>query len=190
ASYYQTAKALSSEYERLLLEDTEQAKKEGKEEWGESAEEIGNWISAFRKYRKFHDRQIEEVDIVKKSRSAMIEASRETARHLLLESHFSIWGISTGLTEDTMDSYVSYIKRVNRDLFCKTGYDFLHDFLPTYVKTKNKAKINEMFAAMNKILDERIDSYNETEMSREAFKNCRTALNRYARFIEAIINRK
>ena len=181
------AKALCIEYENLLLDEKKEAEQKGKEEWGVSDKEIGNWISAFHKYCKFHDEQIEKALVQQRSRAAMIESSRQTARHLFLEDRFCIWGEKAKLTEETMDSYVSYIKRINRDLFCKTGYDLLHDFLPGYVKTKNAAKIGEMFAAMLRKLNERIDSYNETEMPRSAFIQGRTALRKYADFIKTLI---
>ncbi len=116
-----------------------------------------------------------------------IEASRLKAANLFLEVRFAIWGIDNGLSETTMDSYISEIKSVNRKLFCKTGYDLLHDFLPQYVKTKNEDKINEMFSAMDKLLSRRIDSYNETEMPRESLLNCRAALRKYTEFIKHLI---
>lgn len=187
AADFQTAKALCKEYESLLLDEKSQAEKEGKEEYGESGKEIGNWISTFRKFIKFHDEQIEKVEGDKKVLAEKIEASRLKAANLFLETRFSLWGIDNGLSETTMDSYISGIRSVNRKLFCKTGYDLLHDFLPQYVKTKNEDKINEMFSAMDKLLSRRIDSYNETEMPRESFLNCRAALRKYTEFIRHLI---
>ena len=63
----------------------------------------------------------------------------------------------------------------------------MQDFLPGYVKTRNQAKIDEMFKAMDRKLTERIDSYDETEMSREAFMNGRSALRSYVKFIKSVI---
>ncbi len=186
-SDFGTAQALCKEYEQLLLDEKKQAEQEGKEEHGESGKEIGNWISAFRKFTKFHNEQIENAELDKKALADMIEASRLTSRHLFLAYRFIMWGTEQGKTQETMESFVSNIKRVNSKLFCKTGYDLLHDFLPGYVKTRNQAKIDEMFKAMDRKLTERIDSYDETEMSREAFMNGRSALRSYVKFIKSVI---
>ncbi|MDE6391719.1 MAG: hypothetical protein K2L59_00415 [Muribaculaceae bacterium] len=187
ASDFGRAKALCNGYEKLLLDEKKEAEAESKDEWGASGKEIGDWISAFRKYCKFHDELMKKASVDQRARAAMIESSRETARHLFLEDRFCIWGEGEGLAEDTMDSYVSFIKRVNHDYFCKTGYDWLHDFLPGYVKTKNAAKIKEMFAVMDRALSERIDSCNETEMTTAAFINGRSALRKYSDFIKTLI---
>lgn len=186
ASDFGTAKALCKEYEDLLLEEKEHAKKEGKEEWGESATEIGNWISAFRKFVIFHDEQMENAEADKKALAEMIEASRLTAGHLFLGYRFVMWGVRQGKTQDSMESFASNIKRVNRELFCKTGLDRLHKLLPGYVKTRNHEEIDKMFKGMDRELTERIDRYDETEMSRGALMNGRSALRSYAEFIKSI----
>ena len=148
---------------------------------------MGNWISAFRNYVKFLDNELEKASVDKKALAAMIKASRETAHKLFLSNQFINWGVKNGKEESTLESYVSNIKRINKELFCKTGYDLLSDFLPGYVKTKNMTKIDEMFDAMRKKLDERVDTYNETEMSIDALKNCRCALSAYASFIKEFV---
>lgn len=188
ASDFETARTLCAEYENLLVEEKAKAEKEGKEKFGESGKEIGNWVSAFRKYCKFHEEQINRAAADKKALAAMIEASRETSDRLFLGARFIHWGVEQGHKQKTMDSYVSNIKLVNRELFCKTGYDVLHDFLPDYVKAKNMVEIDKMFVAMDCKLNERIDSYNETEMSRKAFINARSALRMYAEFIKFLNN--
>lgn len=184
ASDFETAKALCAEYETLLLEEKAQAEKDN--EYGETGKEIGNWVSAFRKYRRFIDEQIQKAETDKKVLAAMIEGSRLTAAHLFLDSRFILWGIAKGLSEDTMESYVSYIKRVNSELFCKTGHDILREYLPVYVKTRNRDKIDEMFNAMESKLTERIDNLDETEMPVASLKNCRAAIKKYAEFIKSV----
>lgn len=188
ASDFDTAKTLCARYEGLLLDERVKAEKEGKEEFGESASEISNWIRAFRKYIKFHEEQIKKASADKKALAAMIEASRETSDRLFLGARFIHWGVEQGHKQKTIESYVSNIKLVNHEFFCKTGYDVLHDFLPDYVKAKNMVEIDKMFAAMDCKLNERIDSYNETEMSRKAFINARSALRMYAEFIKSLNN--
>lgn len=187
ASDFETARTLCTEYENLLVEEKAKAEKEGKEKFGESGKEIGNWVSAFRKYKKFHEEQIEKAATHKIVMSAMIEASRETSRRLFLGARFIMWGEAQGNKKRTMETYVSKIKAINRDLFCKTGFDLLYDFLPGYVKTKDRVKIDEMFSAMNEKLTERINDFNETEMSREEFMIVRAALSKYAEFINCLI---
>ncbi len=98
--------AESMAYSRYMFYAS-QAEKEGKEEYGESGKEIGNWISTFRKFIKFHDEQIEKVEGDKKVLAEKIEASRLKAANLFLETRFSLWGIDNGLSETTMDSYIS-----------------------------------------------------------------------------------
>lgn len=186
ASDFGTAKKLCIEYKNRLLK--EKANAENDQYWGEKPQNIGNWICAFSKYIKFYDEMIENADIDKIAFSAMIESSRQTSEHLLLSFRFTQWGISQKISKATMTSYISLIKRVNRDLFCKTGYDLLYDFLPEYVKTKNADKIDEMFTAMHNKLTERIEYYDETEMSRDVFYKARTALSKYAKFIRSVIN--
>lgn len=185
ASDFGTIRKLCKEYEDTLLKEKKEAEKD--KEYGESGKEIGNWISVFRSYCEFMEEQMKSAEAEKRAHAALIESSRETAAHLLFANQFIRWGIAQGKSEDTMESYVSYIKRVNRELFCKTGYDLLHDFLPDYVKTKNAEKINEMFTAMDSKITERINTANYTEMSEESLLNCRTALRRYAEFIKYII---
>lgn len=185
ASDFGTARTLCTEYDNLLLEEKAKAEKGGA--YGESASEIGNWICAFRKYKKFHEERIEKALGDKKAISVMIEASRKTSRRLFLGSRFIIWGINQGNARCTMESYVSNIKRVNHDLFCKTGFDSLNDFLPNYVRSKNRVKIDEMFSVMDDKISERINDYDETEMSRYALMNARAALSKYADFIKALV---
>lgn len=187
ASDFEKAKTLCDEYEKQLLDEKAKAEEMGEKEFGESGKEIGNWGSAFRKYQKFHEEQIKKADADKKALAAMIEASRQTANHLFLSFRFTLWGIANGMSESTMESYVSYIKRINRELFSKTGYDILHEYLPGYVKNKNIAKIDEMFGAMDDKLTERIGNLDETEMSVNNLKNCRSALCKYAEFIKSVI---
>lgn len=138
--------------------------------------------------QKFHEEQIKKAPADKKAFAAMIEASRQTANHLFLAFRFTLSGIANGMVESTMKSYVSYIKRINRELFCKTGYDLLYDYLPGYVKNKNIAKIDEMFGAMDDKLTERIENLDETEMPVSHLKNARTALSKYANFIRSVID--
>jgi|GEM_PF-1614804 len=188
ASDFEKAQTLCNEYEKQLLDEKALAEKIGEKEFGESGKEIGNWVSAFRKYQKFHEEQIKKAPADKKAFAAMIEASRQTANHLFLAFRFTLWGIANGMVESTMKSYVSYIKRINRELFCKTGYDLLYDYLPGYIKNKNIAKIDEMFGAMDDKLTERIENLDETEMPVSHLKNARTALSKYANFIRSVID--
>lgn len=188
ASDFETVKKLCKKFENILLDEKIEAEED--KEYGISAKEIGNWVSAFRSYSEFVDYYLKNAEVDKRVHAILIEASRDTAAILLFANQFIRWGISQGKTEDTMESYVSYIKRVNRELFCKTGYDLLHDFLPGYVKTKNAEKINEMFTAMDGKLTERINLMDETEMPVESIQNARTALRNYAEFIKSIIEDK
>lgn len=187
ASDFETANKLCKEYETQLLEDKALAEKEGKAELGMSSKEIGNWISAFRKYCKFFEDQITKAPADKKAFSEKIESSRQTANHLFLTTPFILWGIVNGLTDATLESYVSDIKSVNRKLFCKTGHNILREYLPGYVETKNAAKIDEMFSAMDAKLTERIKNIDETEMPVSRLVNARAALRKYAEFIKSLI---
>ena len=186
-SDFETVKKLCAKYEETLLKEKAKAEKDA--EYGESVKEIGNWISVFRSYRDFIGEQIENVEIEKQMQAALIESSRKTADHLLLDKQFVRWGIAQGIAEDTMESYVSYIKRANRDLFCKTGHDIFHEYLPVYIKTKNQAKTDEMFGAIESKLTERIDNIDETEMPIASLKNARSAIRRYNEFIQVILRR-
>lgn len=187
SSDFETARNLCKEYEKQLLEEKALAEKEGKEKFGESGKEIGNWVSAFRKYCKFHEEQINSAAADKKALAAMIEASRQTANHLFLSFRFILWGIAKGLSDKTMDTYVSDIKRVNKRLFCTKGHDRFHEDLPAYVKARNEEKINEMFAEMEGEISERINAYEEEEMSRKVLMKAHSALCKYAEFIKSII---
>ena len=184
---FETARHLCKEYEDKLLSEKAQAEKDGKEVFGESAKMIGNWISAFRKYCKFFEEQMQKAETDKKVLAAMIEGSRLTADHLFLDIRFVLWGIAKGLAESTMDSYVSNIKRVNREVFCKCGHDVLSENLPKYVKAKDIVAINELFGILDFEIVERLDKLDETEMPVDGLENCRTALRKYAEFIKSII---
>lgn len=188
ASDFGTIRKLCNDYENQLLDEKVEAEKDP--EYGVSAKEFGNWLSTFRSYCEFIEGQMRNAPIEKRALSTMIDLSRETAATLLFTNQFIRWGIAQGKSENTMESYVSYIKRVNKELFCKTGYDLLHDFLPGYVKTKNAEKINEMFTAMDGKLTERINLMDETEMPVDSIQNARTALRNYAEFIKSILNTK
>lgn len=185
ASDFETAKALCNKYEMLLLNEKLQAEKD--EKYGESGKEIGNWVSAFRKYCKFFDDQMQKAEANKKMLTAMIEASRLTSENLFLDGCFILWGILNDLAESTMETYVSDIKRVNRELFSKTGHDILYEYLPGFVKTKNMAKVSEMFAAMDSKLTERIDNMDETEMPVASLENARAAIRKYSEFIKTLL---
>lgn len=109
---------------------------------------------------------------------------------LSYEDRFLKWLISPDnpkrLAKNTAGSYVSYIKTVNRKLFCKTGYDILA-LIPEFVETKNITKINEMFAAMDSKLTERITEADEAEIPLNSLNNARAALRRYAEFIKSLV---
>lgn len=109
---------------------------------------------------------------------------------LSYEDRFLKWLISPDnpkrLAKNTAGSYVSYIKTVNRKLFCKTGFDILA-LIPEFVETKNITKINEMFAAMDSKLTERITEADEAEIPLNSLNNARAALRRYAEFIKSLV---
>lgn len=180
-SDFERVTSLCDDYEMQLLADKALAEKE---DIGESSTEIGNWISAFRKYRAFLKECMEQAEVDKRVQDALIKSARATAaEHLPLKYDFYFWGIAKGKSEKTMKSYVSDIKRVNKDLFCKTGHDMLSEFLPGFIKTGNKEKTVEMFTKMDDKLTERIDYDPDDIMSPEALGNCRSALRKYAEFI-------
>lgn len=189
ASDFDRVKSLCAEYDGLLVKEKEQAREEGKEQFGESAREIGNWVSSFRKYSIFLEECMQKAESDKIALAEMIKNSRISADHLFLSFRFILWGISRGLKETTMESMVSYIRRVNRELFSKTGHDLLREYLPGYVKTRNAAKINEMFSAMDGKLTERISDCDETEMPCKSLENARSALRNYAEFIKSLIEK-
>lgn len=99
SSDFETARNLCKEYEKQLLEEKALAEKEGKEEFGESAKMIGNWVSAFRKYCKFFEEQMKKAETDKRSKSEMIEKSRQTSKQLFLSTPFTLWGMAKGLVE-------------------------------------------------------------------------------------------
>lgn len=187
ASDFEKARTLCNEYEKQLLDEKAKAEEMGEKEFGESGKEIGNWVSAFHKFMEFHEEQIKKAPADKKALDAMIEASRQTANHLFLSFRFTLWGIANGLSEKTMETYVSDIKSVNKKICCTKGHDRLHENLPDYVKACNEDKINEMFAEMNEEITERINAYDEEEMSRKVLINARSALRKYAEFIKSVI---
>ncbi len=183
---YDTCKELIKWYDRLLTEEIEQAEKEI---ICETPKTISNWRSAFRKHADFLSLCMTNAIGEAKKQNERIQRSRESASSLFLENRFFIWMISPDnpkkVVPDTADSYVSNIKSVNKKLFCKTGYDLLA-WLPGFIKTKNTAKINEMFDAMDRKLTERISEGNETEMTLRQLENSRSALRRYAEFIRSL----
>lgn len=185
SSDFQMAELLCNVYEDDLLEEQGQA--ENDEDYGVSSRTVGNWICAFRKYRKFFEEQMKAAPADKRALATSIEASRITADTLFLESRFISWGQQEGMSVKTLTSYVNGIKDVNNLLFCKTGFDLLFDFLPDYVETKNVEKIDEMFSAMDSKLTERIQWANDTEMPINDLQKGRTALRKYAEFIKSVI---
>lgn len=177
---------LCDEYENLLIADKEWAKKE---DIGESPKELGNWISAFRKYKEFIKKCENDADANQKAKDAMIKASRLSAEHLFLDTRFHLWCIAKGLSENTVDSYKSNIRCVNREIFCKCGHDLFQDFLPNYVKKRDEAKIDTLFTNMDNILTTQITNYNtEAGLSRKELQNCLSALRKYAEFIKSIVS--
>lgn len=186
-SDFETARSLCKEYESQLLEEKAQAEKEGKKEFGESAKMIGNYVSAFRKYCKFFEEQIQKAETDQRMKSEMIEKSRQTSKQLFLSTPFTLWGMAKGYAESTMDSYISNIKRVNREVFCKSGHDALSENLPKYVKAKNELLVNELFGILDFEIAEHLDKLDETEMPIKSLENCRAALKKYAEFINSII---
>jgi len=113
----------------------------------------------------------------------------ESASMLYREEQFLQWLASSAntkkISENTAVSYVSYIKSVNKKLFCKTGHDILA-MLPDFVKLGNTAKIDEIFKAMDDKLTQRITDENDTEMPLNSLNNSRSALRRYAEFIKSL----
>lgn len=188
SSDFETARNLCKEYEKQLLEEKALAEKEGKEEFGESAKMIGNWVSAFRKYCKFFEEQMTKAETGKRIKSEMIEKSRQASKQLFLSTPFTLWGMAKGLVESTMDSYVSCIKRVNREVFCKDGHDVLSEHLPKYVKAKDVVAIDDLFGMLDFEIAERLDKLDETEMPVDRLEKCRSALKKYAEFIKSIIH--
>lgn len=186
-SYFQKADMLCIEYEKQMLTEKANAEKVGKEEYGESGKEIGNWVSAFRKYVEFLGELKKEETADSRALATAIENSLKTANRLFLAHGFILWGKSNGKSDSTMDSYVSCIKSVNKKIFCAQGRNRLHEDLPGYVKARNEVKINEMFSEMDMVLTEYIDTYNEEEMSRVDLMNARSALRKYTEFIKSFV---
>lgn len=183
---YATCHELIRWYDGLLTDEIELAKKKI---FGETPEAISNWRSAFRKHADFLNVCMTNAIDEAKKKDERIQKSRESASTLFLENRFFGWLISPDnpqkVVPDTAESYVSNIKSVNKKLFCKTGYDLLA-MLPGFIKTKNTAKIDEMFGAMDRKLTERINEMNETEMSLRQLENSRSALRKYAEFIKLL----
>jgi len=188
---YATCDELIKWYDGLLTDEIEQAKKEEvkNEDICLTSKTLGNWRSAFRKHADFLRMCIANDLEESKRKNERIQRSRESASSLFLENRFFIWMISPNnpkkVVPDTAESYVSNIKSVNKKLFCKTGYNLLA-WLPGFLKTKNTAKIKEMFDAMDRKLTERIGEGNEAEMPLRQLENSRSALRRYAEFIKSL----
>lgn len=178
------AKTLSDEYDKQMQSLKAAAQERNNQDM---AKEIGNWVSSFRKYSKFFNEQIEKAEA---QRKASIERARLTSRHLFFDFKFILWCIQDGLDERTAESYVSYLKRANREIFCKSGQDKFHVSLPRLVKDKDKVQIEKLFTELNTLLTERINNGDESEMPIDSLRNCRSALNKYAEFIKSIIDAK
>lgn len=183
---YATCDKLIKWYDGLLTDELEQAKKEI---ICEMPKTIGNWRSAFRKHADFLRICVANAIEDAKKLNERIQKSRESASSLFLENRFFSWMVSPDnpqkVVPDSAESYISNIKSVNKKLFCKTGYDLLA-MIPGFIKKGNTAKINEMFDAMDGKLTERIKEMNEAEMSLRFLENSRSALRKYAEFINSV----
>lgn len=157
------------------------------EDFGINPKRISDWRSGYRKHSEFLALCENEACDKAKKLHQKIDAARESAQNLFLQSNFFGWSISPDnldkVAPNTAESYISNIKSINQKLFCKTGLDLL-GLLPDYVEKRNAKKVREMFTAMDKKkLIERIDNGDDREMSIRQLENCRSALRKYAIFI-------
>lgn len=155
-----------------------------KEDVGIRTKLLSDWRSGYKNYRKFFEYRIAQLKEQEKNASNVEERTEKAVlkseKDLFMSVRFAEWLKHNGV--NSASSYISYIKNINRDFFCKLqpkGTDLL-SMIPKYLKEQPDQLI-EYLLYLEGILNEEIKK-NATDVPKY-LTNGRSALRQYHKFI-------
>lgn len=160
-----------------------------KEDIGIKSSTIRDWRSAFKSYRNFFIEYLIPVIREKLGRSdentKPLTEMKPKKNPIFGEDRFVKWMLDEGMTYGSSNSYMSLLRRYNRDVLLKNdgGVDYLAR-IPLYLQSKDSGAVIEMFNQLISDLDSYLyDDCNPTTLRPNQISNFRAVLRKYAKFI-------
>lgn len=178
---------LFDKYIGIITEWIEDSKKE---DVGITTKKLSDWRSGYNNYRKFFEYIVsfmKEDDGNVGSETEELTKIPESTDKLFLSDQFIDWMVEEGIGERSASSYVSYIKRTNKDFFCKVtknNIDPLASLASLLKRTPN--------GAMNMLIDleghlvEEISNKKYSTMPLESLTKGRAAFRQYIKFMSEV----
>lgn len=158
-----------------------------KEDVGIRTKPLSDWRSGYKNYRKFIEYRIAQLKEQDKNAS-ITEKKAETvapksAKDLFMSVRFAEWLENNGLK--SASSYISYIKNINREFFCKLQPERtdLLALIPKYLQKQPELLI-EILLDLEGLLNEEIKKY--AKDAPKYLTNGRSAFRQYIKFIREI----
>lgn len=172
--------ALFDRYAGILDEWLEYSRKE---DIGISSRTISDWRSAFRSYRKFMTELCRHNAAGADGRIAYNASSQYT--DVLTAGPFFKWLVRKGFTEGSANSYISRLKRVDREVFCRYGLKAsLFRMIIDLLHKSENGKVLDLLYYSDNVLSGLIDNRDSSFMDIAEMSNCRSALRSYIQFIQ------
>lgn len=183
---FDSAKNWFDLYLKLVDAEVELAKRK---ESSIRQKDINNWRSAFRNYHKFFVEYLIpslKNEMNKEDSGLEYTHIENSDKNLYRELDFVEWmQENEDMGMHSAQSYVSNIKRANREIFNKNkkGINVLA-YIAELLRTGKEAKANQLLTALETELTRRINKKDESAIPLFKLSQCRTAFRKYVRFIE------
>lgn len=163
-----------------------------KEDVGISTKLLSDWRSGYYNYRKF----FEHLIISKKNQAGNTESDNElikpelpeSTNRLFMSNQFADWLMDHEMGKYSASSYISYIKHINKDFFCKITKDNIDPLasIPTYLKEMPDKLMDMLFELEGRLVEE-INNKKYSTMPLKSLFNGRTGFRQYIKFMSEIV---
>lgn len=173
---------LFDRYAAIIDEWLEDSKKE---DVGIPTKKIRDWRSGFRSYRKFiMGSSIPEGDSKKTIVSGQLDVNPHD-RSVFMSEQFLQWLVLNGFTEGSAKSYISRLKRVNAEIFCRNEWGkSIFRVILDLMHASDETKVMRLLYGFDNVLSKLITGKDTAYMDLNEMSNCRSALRSYIQFMQ------
>lgn len=163
------------------------------EDVGIATKELSNWRSGYNNYRKFFEYIISFINKTGVNTESDIEELIKveipgSTNKLFLSDQFAGWMVEHGMDKRSASSYISYIKRTNKDFFCKITKNNIDPlaFDMSYLKEMPDKLMNILFVLEERLVEE-INTKKYSTMPFESLFKGRAGFRQYIKFMGEIV---
>lgn len=175
---------LFDKYIGIINEWLEDSKKE---DVGIKTKKLSDWRSGYYNYRKFFEFLIANLKGQAESTPIKVEIPESTNK-LFMSNQFFDWLVAHEIGKNSASSYVSFIKHINKDFFCKitkNNVDLLA-LIPRYL-AERPDKLMDMLLELEGRLVEEINERKHSTMPLNSLFNGRSGFRQYMKFMSEVV---